>query len=1013
MQTNSAATPLLSVVVPVFKTERWLRRCLDSLLGQSLEEIEIVCVDDASPDGCAAVLAEYASRDARVRVVTHARNEGLFRARLSGIRAARGAFIAFLDSDDYVNLDCYRAALDAADGADMTVLHTVHEDAQGYRYIHPRYASYRFDDCAGKLFTRFFEQRGLCFVWHTVWNKVYRRALFERALPYLEELEGHLIMAEDLCFSVVLFYFARSIAFSEYSYYFYYQHADASTSLAGGMDKYVKNIGDLGRAFAFTEDFLHKVHASAPILRDFAAWRSLYGRFWAENVKRSGLSGPQLRALHARLREAFGGEEPSLPSPSESFFYGKTCPFDSRYVQLSDYLCTLRAGDCVSFDIFDTLLVRPFYEPKDLFRLLDAEFARESGCGVPFHVLREKGERIARANNLLGEEVDLSAVYDAMASAFSLDAALLARMRARELEEELRFCAPRRSVRSLYRLLRRRGARILLISDIYLPRPFMEKLLQKNGYTGYERLFLSCESGVTKQTGNLFRAAAVACGVAPGQILHIGDNWESDVLRAQEAGLRTFFYARAVDCLMQRISDIPSTDMYRDYLRPTGGVANGANALARMGVRCSLAVIANRLYDDPFNSYPAGSAFGHDPRLFGYAALGMHLLALTQWIRAEGGGRVRFIARDGYLPMRAYALLYGREGTEYLHVSRRALLPVTLLLGGGPALFEANVAPGETPRSLCAQLRPLLSASFWRELAEAELVRAGGAAFRPDVPFAGEAELHRFVADALLPNLDAEACARYRSALAGYFSARLGDGDACFDVGYSGRTLHILAVLTGLRLRGLFVHDYGDGARALLAARGVSVRTFYDFAPAVAGHIRELLLSDVAPSCIGYAVGEDGARPLFEPARLHYAAEFTLRSVQDAALAFVADMRRIFGDALEGMPLRAPEASAPLEYCLLYSSEEDRSLFAPVAFEDRMYTGKEPSLLVDLWRRDVGYYRNGASVPPVPAPASAPAAEGAPPALLHGQPRWKKAVYYWLFDRETFRRKLNGGEGGR
>ena len=52
MQTNSAATPLLSVVVPVYKTERWLRRCLDSLLGQSLEEIEVVCVDDASPDGC-------------------------------------------------------------------------------------------------------------------------------------------------------------------------------------------------------------------------------------------------------------------------------------------------------------------------------------------------------------------------------------------------------------------------------------------------------------------------------------------------------------------------------------------------------------------------------------------------------------------------------------------------------------------------------------------------------------------------------------------------------------------------------------------------------------------------------------------------------------------------------------------------------------------------------------------------------------------------------------------------
>lgn len=1014
MQTNSAATPLLSVVVPVYKTERWLRRCLDSLLGQSLEEIEVVCVDDASPDGCAAILAEYAARDARVHVVTHARNEGLFRARLSGVRAARGAYIAFVDSDDYVNLDCYRAALDAADGADMAVLNTVHEDAQGNRYIHPRYASYRFDDCKGQLFSRFFEQRGLCFIWHTVWNKVYRRALFERALPYYEALDGHLIMAEDLCFSVVLFYFAQSIAFSEYSYYFYYQRADASTSLAGGVQKYVKNIGDLRRAFAFAEDFLQKVRASEAVMQDFYAWRSLYGRFWAENVKNSGLSGGELRTLHAQLREAFGGEEPALPSPHESFFYGKTCPFDSRYVSLSDYLCTLRAGECVSFDIFDTLLVRPFYEPKDLFCLLDGDFARESDCDVPFHVLREKGERIARSKNLLGEEVDLATIYEVMASAFGLEPTLLERMRGRELEAELRFCATRRSVQNLFRLLRRRGARILLISDIYLPRPFMEKLLEKNGYTGYERMFLSCESGVTKQSGNLFRAAAVACGVAPEHILHIGDNWESDVVRAQGAGLRTFFYARSVDCLLQRISDIPSTDMYRDYLRPTGGAVNGTNALMRLGVRCSLAVIANRLYDDPFNSYPAGSAFGHDPRFFGYAALGMHLLALTQWIRGESGGRVRFIARDGYLPMRAYALLYGREGTKYLHVSRRALLPVTLLLGGGPALFEVNVAPGETPRSLCSLVRPLLKPAFLRKIAEEELLHAGSSAFGPDIPFTGEAELHHFVTRVLLPNLDPAACARYRSALAGYFSARLNDGDACFDVGYSGRTLHILAKLTGRRLRGLFVHDYGDGARALLAARGVSVQTFYGFAPAVAGHIRELLLSDVAPSCIGYAVEEQGVRPIYEPAYLHYTAAFTLRSVQEAALAFVADMRRIFGDALEGMPLRAAEASAPLEYCLLYSSEEDRALFSPVAFEDRMYTGREPSLLVDLWRRDVGYYLREASVPPQPRAVQPSAGENeGVSAVLHGQPRWKKAVYYWLFDRETFRRKLNGEEGGR
>ena len=1006
-RSSAAERPLLSVIVPVFKTEAWLRRCLDSLVRQSLQEIEIICVDDASPDGCAGILAEYAAGDARVRVITHAKNEGLFRARLSGIRAARGEYIAFVDSDDYVNLDCYRAALDAAAGADLAVMNTVHEDAQGNRYIHPRYAFYRFDDCRGDLFGRFFEQQGLCFIWHTVWNKIYRRALFERALPYYESLEGHLIMAEDLCFSVVLFYFAQSIAFSEYSYYFYYQHAGASTSLAGGFPKYVKNIADLRRAFSFAENFLQKVRASDAIFENFYAWRALYGRFWAENVKNSGLSGGELRALQVQLRAAFGGEEPALPSRHESFFYGKTCPFDARYLQLSDYLCTLPREEYVSFDIFDTLLVRPFYQPKDLFRLLDADFAREFDSDVPFHVLREKGEEIARRKNLLSEEVDLSAVYDAMTSAFRLDRGALERMCERELQAELHFCAPRQSVRNLYRLLLRRGVRILLISDIYLPRAFMEKLLEKNGYTGYERLFLSCECGVTKHTGNLFRAAALACGVAPAQIFHIGDNWESDVVRANEAGVRTFFYARTVDCLLQRISDIPSTPMYRDFLRP-GGIVNGTNALERLGVRCSLAVIANRLFDNPFNSYAQGSAFGHDARFFGTAALGMHLLALTQWIRREGGERVHFIARDGYLPMRAYERLYGGAEADYLHVSRRALLPLTLLLGGGTALFEANVAPGETPRSLCALVRPLLKPAFARKIAGETHLHAGGALIDPDRPFAGEEELRTFVARALLPNLAHGACARYRSALAAYFSDRLADGDACFDVGYSGRTLYILAKLTGRRLCGLFVHDYGDAPRALLRARGVTVKTFYEFAPAVAGHIRELLLSDVAPSCIGYTVNEKGVQPVFEPAYLHYAAKFTLRCVQNAALDFVTDMRRIFGDALESMPLRPFEASAPLEYCLLYSAEEDRALFSPVAFEDRMYTGREPSLLVDLWRRDVGYFLQDMPAPPAPpVPAPAPEAQGAPP-VLHGQPRWKKAVYYWLFDRDTFRRKLNG-----
>lgn len=92
----------VSVLVPVYNVERLLPRCLDSLLGQTLSDIEVVCVNDASPDNSAAVLADYAARDPRIRVITKTANEGLMMARQTGYLNARGQYLCFCDSDDYM-----------------------------------------------------------------------------------------------------------------------------------------------------------------------------------------------------------------------------------------------------------------------------------------------------------------------------------------------------------------------------------------------------------------------------------------------------------------------------------------------------------------------------------------------------------------------------------------------------------------------------------------------------------------------------------------------------------------------------------------------------------------------------------------------------------------------------------------------------------------------------------------------------------------------------------------------
>ena len=97
--------PLISVIVPVYKVEDVLARCLDSLCRQSLQNIEILLVDDASPDRCGAICEAYAEKDPRFRVIHHSENRGLSAARNTGIAQASADYLMFVDSDDWVHED--------------------------------------------------------------------------------------------------------------------------------------------------------------------------------------------------------------------------------------------------------------------------------------------------------------------------------------------------------------------------------------------------------------------------------------------------------------------------------------------------------------------------------------------------------------------------------------------------------------------------------------------------------------------------------------------------------------------------------------------------------------------------------------------------------------------------------------------------------------------------------------------------------------------------------------------
>lgn len=111
---------LISVIVPVYKVEEYLPTCVESILAQTHQDLEIILVDDGSPDGCGAMCDEYARKDSRIRVI-HKENGGLSDARNAGLAVCRGDYIGFVDSDDYIAPDMYETLSAFAEREDLDV----------------------------------------------------------------------------------------------------------------------------------------------------------------------------------------------------------------------------------------------------------------------------------------------------------------------------------------------------------------------------------------------------------------------------------------------------------------------------------------------------------------------------------------------------------------------------------------------------------------------------------------------------------------------------------------------------------------------------------------------------------------------------------------------------------------------------------------------------------------------------------------------------------------------------
>lgn len=206
---------LISVVVPVFNLAPWLPRCVESILGQTHRNLEVLLVDDGSVDDSLFVAEEFAGRDPRVRVF-HQRNAGVTAARLLGVSEARGSWIGFVDGDDEIEPDMYARLLENARKYDADISHCGYQKIglDGSVSLHHGTGGVRPQDHLTGL-KDLLEERT---VGPSLCTKLYRRELF-RSLP--DRMDRTVRNNEDILMNFYLFSAAKQSVYADFCPYRY------------------------------------------------------------------------------------------------------------------------------------------------------------------------------------------------------------------------------------------------------------------------------------------------------------------------------------------------------------------------------------------------------------------------------------------------------------------------------------------------------------------------------------------------------------------------------------------------------------------------------------------------------------------------------------------------------------------------------------------------------------------------------------------------------------------------
>lgn len=213
--------PKVSIIVPVYKVEKYLRRSMDSLVNQTLDGVEIICINDGSPDNCLSILQEYKEKykDKNI-VIIDKKNEGVWKGRFDGIKVATGEYIGFTDSDDYITLDYAEKLYNAAkkNNADISVSGFYRVDTDTEHVYSTEMTGFE-----GKHIDMKKNPEDILSINTALWNKLYKAEI----LKNMKNLENPPRILDDMMFLLLVYLNTNTIEFINDPLYYYMVRPDS------------------------------------------------------------------------------------------------------------------------------------------------------------------------------------------------------------------------------------------------------------------------------------------------------------------------------------------------------------------------------------------------------------------------------------------------------------------------------------------------------------------------------------------------------------------------------------------------------------------------------------------------------------------------------------------------------------------------------------------------------------------------------------------------------------------